>query len=508
MGQHVAAHLLERLDLALPFWRYHELHRHSPYAFLLDSAQDPRRLGRFSFMGSDPARVFTVKRLPPAAGAPSSRIEILDRDGWPAEAVAFETQANPFDELRRLLQAYRVDPAEYLARPVPFLAGAVGYFGYGANHFIETLPDEPEKGPPGTRAADGIPRLPDICLMLCRAVMAHCHQSGVSYLSVLEHGPSAASARRRAEQKRDHLLRAIERFGRQPPAPWTRPAGARPAALPLRAHFDQHSYAALVERARQHILAGDVYQVCLTHRLETPATSDPWNVYQELRAINPAPFACFLQTPEVQVVSSSPERFLRLDAAGVAESRPIKGTSARGPTPAEDRALAAALAASSKDIAENNMIVDLVRNDLGRVCQVGTVHVAELRAVETYATVHHLVSTIRGQLRGDRDAVDLLRACFPGGSMTGAPKIQAMKIIDRLEPVERGVYSGSIGYLDLCGTMDLNIVIRTLFMRGGQAWCNVGGAVVADSSGPAEYAESMDKARALIAALENVEGAG
>ena len=244
-----------------------------------------------------------------------------------------------------------------------------------------------------------------------------------------------------------------------------------------------------------------MFEVCLTHRLEADLPAPPWHLYEVLRAGNPAPFAAYIDAAGAQVVSASPERFLRLDRDRLAESRPIKGTRPRGADPAADARLRAELAASDKDRAENLMIVDLVRSDLGRVCETGSVRVPELLAVESYATVHQLVSTVQGRLREGLDAFDLVRACFPGGSMTGAPKIAAMGIIDAIEPVARGVYSGAVGYLDRGGAMDLSIVIRTLVCSGGRATCGVGGAVTADSDPDAEYDESMDKARALLEAL-------
>jgi aminodeoxychorismate synthase component I len=237
---------------------------------------------------------------------------------------------------------------------------------------------------------------------------------------------------------------------------------------------------------------------------------DPWELYAILREINPAPFAAWLQLPGFQVISASPERFLRLDDDRTAESRPIKGTRPRGADAAEDTRLRDDLANSIKDRAENVMIVDLVRNDLGRVAEIGSVEVPELQIIEQYATVFQMVSTIQARLRKDRDPFDLVRACFPGGSMTGAPKIEAMKIIDAIEPVKRGVYSGAIGYFDHSGLMDLSIVIRTIVCQDGRATFGVGGAIVADSDPAAEYQETLDKARALIAAiraLADTEGA-
>jgi para-aminobenzoate synthetase component 1 len=245
--------------------------------------------------------------------------------------------------------------------------------------------------------------------------------------------------------------------------------------------------------------------VCLTHRLDAPFDGDPFALWQELRRASPAPFAAFLDLPEGAVVSSSPERFLALDAARTAESRPIKGTRPRGATPEEDAQHAADLAASPKDRAENAMIVDLVRNDLGRVCRFGTVEAPELFVVERYATVHQLVSTVRGELDPAHDAVDLIRACFPPGSMTGAPKIEAMTLLEALEPTERGVYAGALGWMDFSGTLDLSVVIRTIVLKDGRAHVHVGGAIVADSDPPSEYDETMHKARAMLEALAACE---
>jgi len=280
------------------------------------------------------------------------------------------------------------------------------------------------------------------------------------------------------------------------------PSGAR-------ASLDESDYIAAVEEIRGEIAAGNVYQANLTQRIDLECGESPrfedadlaWSLYRGLRRLSPAPFASYLELPEVAIVSSSPERFLSLDRSGAAESRPIKGTRPRGATPDEDARLAKELAESAKDRAENLMIVDLVRNDLGRVCEPGSIEVTELMAIESYATVFQMVSSVTGRLRPACDAVELIRASFPPGSMTGAPKIAAMRIIDGLEPVRRGIYSGALGYLDVCGGMDLSVVIRTLLVREGRIHLHSGGAVVTDSDPRAEYHEALDKIRALLAAI-------
>ena len=266
-------------------------------------------------------------------------------------------------------------------------------------------------------------------------------------------------------------------------------------------NFTPAEYEAAVTRIRDYIAAGDVYQVNLAQRFETSFAGPPFDLYARLRALNPAPFGAYLSLGDVTVASISPERFVRLDPSGAVEARPIKGTRPRGVTADEDAALAAALLASAKDRAENVMIVDLLRNDLGKVCGPGTVLVPELCALESHPTVHHLVSTITGELRDDADAFDVLRAAFPGGSVTGAPKIRAMEIIAELERAPRGVYCGAIGYISASGAMDMNIPIRTVVLQGGAASFHAGAGIVWDSDPAAEYDETLAKARAMIEAL-------
>jgi para-aminobenzoate synthetase component 1 len=267
-------------------------------------------------------------------------------------------------------------------------------------------------------------------------------------------------------------------------------------------NFDPEAYKRIVQRVRDYIVAGDVYQVNISQRFSLPLADDPFDAYLRLRGRNPAPFAAYISMPEARVLSASPERFLSFDPAtrGV-QTRPIKGTRPRGRTAAEDEALAAELLRSAKDRAENVMIVDLERNDLGRVAVIGSVRVTELAALETFPTVFHLTSTVEATLREDRDLVDLLLAAFPGGSITGAPKIRAMEIIDELEPAARGVYTGAIGYIGFDGTMDLNIAIRTIVVKDGVAYFQAGGGIVADSDPEMEYQETLHKAWALAGAV-------
>ena len=264
--------------------------------------------------------------------------------------------------------------------------------------------------------------------------------------------------------------------------------------------FSRESYVHAVERVREYVRAGDVFQANLSQRFEAPAPEPPFDLYRRLRERNAAPFAAYFDFGDGVVASASPELFLRLEGDRV-ETRPIKGTSPRGWTPRHDSALGVALSESEKDRAENVMIVDLLRNDLSRVCRDHSVEVPELCEVERYATVHHLASTVVGRLRAGLGAVDLLRATWPGGSITGAPKVRAMEIIAELEPTRRGVYTGSLGYVSFAGAMETSIAIRTFVVKDGRALFQAGGGIVADSDPEREYEETLDKARGMVAAL-------
>ncbi len=377
------------------------------------------------------------------------RVEIIGR------STTHVLDASPFEVLRGLL-------AEYGGRQPDGAhnqAGVVGYLAYDLKQHVERLP---------SRAKDDL-GLPDCYLGFYDRI--------VPFDPRLAAGPAAAVS--------SPLVGAV--------------------ATP-RSTFSPEGYRTAVRRAQEYIRAGDIYQVNLSQRFAVPLGDDPFGIYERLRAANPAPFAGYLNLPEVQVLSASPERFLLVDPrTRRVETRPIKGTRPRGRTPEEDRAMAAELLASAKDHAENVMIVDLERNDLGRVAQIGSVRVTELAILETLPTVFHLTSTVEGVLSEECSPVDLLLATFPGGSITGAPKIRAMEIIDELEPTARSVYTGAIGYLGFDGGMELNIAIRTILVKGATAYFQAGGGIVADSDPDAEYDETLHKASALLSAVAGPE---
>ncbi len=483
------AHVLEHITLALPLHTYREAFPPGRGGFVLDSRTSAGE--DVSLLGAEPFLAFRAFRSDHriASGALGARVEIEERG-----AIVRAEVDDAFDVVRALLREHAVDPAVFPKdRPLPLLAGAVGYIGYETGQMLERLPCHER---PGIGMAD-------IALFFHDWVLGRSRRTGDTWLSVVGRAPTTGEARLAAERARDRVLSILAAFEREH-ATRSRPSRSVLAPVPdpgLFSHTPRAAYLANILTAKRHIDDGNAFEICLTHRMDAPFSGDPFALWQELRHANPAPFATFLDLPEGAVVSSSPERFLSLDAARVAESRPIKGTRPRGETPEEDARLAAELATSTKDRAENAMIVDLVRNDLGRVCRFGSVEAPQLFAVERYATVHQLVSTVRGALDDGRDAIDLVRACFPPGSMTGAPKIEAMSILEGIEPTERGVYAGALGWLDFSGTIDLSVVIRTIVVKNGVAHLHVGGAIVSDSAPAAEHDETMHKARALLAAL-------
>jgi len=468
--------LIEEIHMAPgPAWCF-EAFAHRPYSFFLDSGMDPGKLGRYSFIGSNP---FLVLR---------SRGDeiVLIRDGQ--EEVR---KGNPFDILGELLEKYTLDSDAY---PVPFVGGVVGYFSYDLCHFIERLP---------TTAVDDL-ILPECYLGFYDAVVAFDHLEGKTL--IISTGFPELEEGKRLSRARARLMEIRSRVVLSPP-PRLYEEFMPPEKVVLKSNFSHDAYLKAVETAREYICAGDIFQVNLSQRFETEIGIPAYELYKRLRKINPAPFANYFGFDGVSVVGASPERFLKLTGDRV-ETRPIKGTRPRGKTPEEDQDLAQSLLASVKDRAENVMIVDLERNDIGRVCRYGSVDVTELAILETYPTVYHLTSTVIGHLSEGRDRIDLLKATFPGGSITGAPKVRSMEIIDELEPTRRSVYTGSLGYLGFNGDMDLDIVIRTILAKDNRVYFQVGGAITYDSDPELEYLETLDKGKALILALQQSPDAG
>ena len=468
--------LIEELKTGLPPTTLFELFRNEPYCFFLDSGMDPQRLGRYSFMGANP--FLLLKSL-------AENVTVVRGD---SETVV---KGSPFDVLKGYLEIFRLDRPD---TAVPFTGGAAGYFSYDLCHFIEKLPD---------RARDDL-HFPEVYLGFYDLVLAYDNLLCQLYIistgfPELDEPARLARAHERLEEIKKRLTGLTASS-----LPAEKPVSGR-VRVGLHGNFTHQAYVKAVEKARQYIIAGDIFEVNLSQRFEADLSVPAYDLYCHLRQINPAPFSSYLDFPGITIVSASPERFL-FCAGDRVETRPIKGTFRRGRTAEEDEANAQKLLNSPKDHAENMMIVDLERNDLGRVCRFGTIKVTELAILEKFPTVFHLTSTVVGRLREDKDRIDLLKAAFPGGSITGAPKVRAMEIIDELEPTRRSVYTGSIGYLSFDGNLDLNIAIRTFLIRGNRVYFQVGGAVVYDSDPEAEYQETLDKARALIQALNIAAG--
>ena len=429
------------------------------HCVLLDSALVRPGLGRYSYVTADPFLVVRSK---------GRKVEVVE------QGTVTHVDDNPFAVLKRLLSDFRTSRRE--GGP-PFQGGAVGYFGYEMGGLLERLPG---------KAVDDL-SLPDMTVAFYDWVVAFDHVGRKAWLITTKF-----SREGRDRWARDRIRRGS--FG-------TASSNGMPiAATHFRSNFTPKRYLESVDRVMEYIVAGDIYQANISQRFEATVESDSWELYQAMRNTNPAPFGAYLGYPDFSVLSASPEQFLRVED-GFVETRPMKGTRPRGATPEEDARLAGELASSDKDRAENIMIVDLLRNDLGRVCIPGTILVPELFTVEQYPNVHQMVSSVTGKLKEENDVVDLLSACFPGGSVTGAPKIRAMEIIDEIEPVQRGVYCGAIGYIGFDGSMQLSIPIRTMVKKGEKVYLQVGGGIVADSDPESEYRETLDKARGGLDAL-------
>jgi len=429
-----------------------------PHLLFLDSSAQGA-LGRFSFLCADPV---AVVRTP-------------------------ET-TDPLEAARGLLAWHRREPLPGLP---PFQGGIAGYVGYDWGAELERV-----RRPPSGRG-ELSRSTPDVVLGLYDWVIAWDHLEDKAW--IISTGINGIGRKQEDERAEARLSRVQERLAASGRAIADSP---RPAPAPPQSNLTRADFEWRVNRIRDYIAAGDVYQVNLAQRFQAPFTGSPLALYRRLRARNPAPFGAYLDYDGMVIASISPERFLRIDAGSRdVEARPIKGTRPRGLTPAKDAALARELQESPKDLAENVMIVDLLRNDLGKVCRTGSVSVPRLLALESHPTVHHLVSTVTGVLRDGADAFDLVRAAFPGGSVTGAPKIRAMEIIAELERSPRGVYCGAIGYVSVTGAMDLNIPIRTIVLREGEATFHAGAGIVWDSEPAAEYQETLAKARTMIEAL-------
>ena len=470
-------------DLLTPVSAFLKIAEHSDYAFLFESVEGGERIARYSFLGKDP---FLVLRQ---AGGRT----VVDRSGVTSESD------EPFvAALRRLMAEFQSPFVPDLPR---FTGGAVGFIGYDASPVFEPALAGAWKAAPWTTNGKADPQLEDDAgFMLFDTVLAFDH---VKHRILI-----IANARVTADEdlqalyqfacaKIQFLERELERGLSQPPA-----AGGAPPDFT--SNMPRETYEAGVRTIKEHIGAGDIYQAVLSHRFEADVKADPFTVYRALRHVNPSPYMYFIRMGGLSIVGSSPEMLVRVEGRHV-ETHPIAGTRPRGQNDDEDLRLAEELKRNEKERAEHVMLVDLGRNDLGRVCEYGTVKVPQYMALERYSHVMHLVSTVDGRLAEGRDHLDALVACFPAGTVSGAPKIRAMQILSDLEPTRRDLYAGAVGYIDFAGNLDFCIAIRTITIRGGRARVQAGAGIVADSNPAAEYEETRDKARALLTALAMAE---
>jgi len=474
-------------DTLTPVAAFLRLRRPADPAFLFESVEGGEHIGRYSFLGRGP--FLTIS----ATGA----LVTIERGGGAVEAI----EGDFFAVLARTLEPFRVAPVPGLP---PLTGGAVGFLSYDAIRYIERIPDRHARGT----------ELPDAQLRFYDTLVAFDHAKHRVLLIANAHvpqrmeGPLLAAAYENAIARLDELEAAL-----------ARPAAGENAfhrldALPpssiaegMESNTSRRDFEASVARAREHIFAGDIFQVVLSQRFQRPVDVDPFEVYRCLRALNPSPYLFYLEWTDTAILGSSPEIMVRTDGPRTIV-RPIAGTRPRGRDDEEDRMLERELLADEKELAEHRMLVDLGRNDVGRVARYGTVRVSQLEVVERYSHVMHIVSEVEGELREGATALDSFRACFPAGTVSGAPKIRAMEIIDELEPTRRGTYAGAIGYVDFAGNLDTCIAIRTLEIHRGVATIQAGAGIVADSVPSNEYLETVHKASALYDALRRAEARG
>ncbi|MEM6774964.1 MAG: anthranilate synthase component I [Pseudomonadota bacterium] len=473
----VAVHREVLADFDTPLSTYRKL-AEGPYSYLFESVEGGEKWGRFSIIGLPCREIIKVY---------GKRVEI-HRDG---ELQSVEESSDPLSWVQTYQEGFRSPPAEEL--PV-FHGGFVGYFAYDAVRYVEP------------RLAASMPEdklgTPDVLLMLSDEVLVFDNLAGTLRV-VVNADPRAPDARAKAEARLQELVDALE--APLPPLPLVSLEGADGTALEAQARtsLSKAEYERAVERVKDYVLAGDVMQVVPSQRMSVPFSAPPLNLYRALRNLNPSPYLYFLDLDSFQVVGSSPEILVRAQQGRVTV-RPIAGTRRRGRSEADDRAMEADLLGDPKEIAEHLMLIDLGRNDVGRIAVTGSVELTENMNVERYSHVMHIVSNVEGDLRPDCSAMDALRAALPAGTLSGAPKIRAMEIIDELEPVKRGVYGGAVGYLSWAGDMDTAIAIRTAVLKDGELHIQVGAGVVADSVPSLEWKETLNKARAILRAAAMV----
>ncbi len=476
-------------DLETPVSAFMKIDK-SDYSFLLESVEGGEKIARYSFLGSGPSLVFKSK---------GRDIEISEA----GKKRRFITAEDPIAEMKDILSRYRFVPTEGLPR---FCGGLVGFMGYDMVRFFEDLPS---RDPDDLKAPDAAFLLTDTILIFDHIN----HKIKVVSNAHIKGNPSKAYAE--AVKKIDNLIALLKKpvKYRAPARGACPPDGRRGSAssgksakrtLKISSNVTKKEFTNAVDKAKYYIRTGEIIQVVISQRLEAKIACSPIDLYRSLRTINPSPYMYFLKLGGMSLVGASPELMVRCED-GVVELRPIAGTRPRGKTEADDRRMEGNLLASPKERAEHIMLVDLGRNDIGRVCKYGTVRVSELMVIERYSHVMHIVSECTGKLRAGKDQFDVIRATFPAGTVSGAPKVRAMEIIEELERTKRGPYAGLVGYFSFSGNTDTCINIRTILVKGKTAYVQVGAGIVADSNPEKEYQETLNKARGTLKAIETAE---
>ncbi len=461
-------------DMETPVSAFNKIDRWS-YGYLLESVEGGEKIARYSFLGSNPSIIFKSR---------GNQVTFIDR----GKTQNYSTSGNPLDELEKILRQYKFVEIPDLPR---FSGGAVGYVSYDAIQYIE---DIPQKNPDDLN-------VPEIFFMITDTILIFDHiNHTIKVVSIADVGSDPSGAYRRAQTKIDKItnmlvqpfkLSAVERIDSLEP-------------LEVKSNFEKEEFEDAVSRCKEYIRAGDVIQVVISQRFEVSTATDPFNIYRALRSVNPSPYMYYLKFDDLAVVGSSPEILVRCED-GVVEVRPIAGTRRRGFDPDEDAALEKELLSDPKERAEHIMLVDLGRNDVGRVCDFGTVYVPELMVIEKYSHVMHIVSDVVGKLSKGNNAFDVFKAAFPAGTVSGAPKIRAMQIIEELENRRRGPYAGAVGYFSFSGNLDTAITIRTIIIKDKKCYIQAGAGIVADSVPEKEYLETQNKAKGMIKAIKLAE---
>ncbi len=471
-------------DVHTPVSAYYQLAQKAKYSFLLESVEGEEKIAQFSFLAKDPELIIQAK---------NNKIKITTVTNGKNRTAELAVKDTPLDCIRDVLKKYRFVTIPGLPR---FCGGLVGYLSYDIVRFFEKLPD---------KTKDDL-KIPDLFLVLSKDLVIFDHLNHKIKIVSCAHVLPNQSRKQKLQAYQNALKRINSLiFELQQPVSIPKNKGGRKEQkslkLSLKSNFTQPAFENIVVKAKKEIRKGEIIQVVLSQRFTVGLNTPTFDIYRTLRVLNPSPYMFYLNFDKLQIVGSSPELLVRCED-GIAETRPIAGTRRRGKSPKEDALLAKDLLADPKERAEHIMLVDLGRNDLGRVCQKGSVTVTDFMLVEKYSHVMHLVSNVRGRIRADKDSLDVLKAAFPAGTVSGAPKIRAMEIIEDLENVKRGAYAGCIGYFSFSGNLDTCITIRTIVVHQNKAYVQAGAGIVADSQPKREYQETLNKAKAQIRAIE------